>query len=99
MKYTVGDNIEKLKPKLDWNDKNRVLTFTDTIKLNEDDLFKSYATWVQRHNEILIQIQMLQKEVSDLEDRIITTKPYYDKIKDRVLTKMTMAKNKRMGVG
>ena len=99
MKYTVGDKLEKMKPKIEWDDKNRVLAFTDKIMLNEDDIFKNYNTWVQRHNEILMQIRMLQKEVSDLEDRIIATKPYYDKIKDRVLTKMSMVKNKKMGVG
>ena len=91
--------MEKMKPKIEWDDKNRVLAFTDKIMLNEDDIFKNYNTWVQRHNEILMQIRMLQKEVSDLEDRIIATKPYYDKIKDRVLTKMSMIKNKKMGVG
>jgi len=99
VKYTVGDKLEKMKPKIEWDDKNRVLAFTDKIMLNEDDIFKNYNTWVQRHNEILMQIRMLQKEVSDLEDRIIATKPYYDKIKDRVLTKMSMVKNKKMGVG
>lgn len=84
---------------MDWNDKERLLTFTDKIVLNEDDLFKSYTTWVNKHNEMLVQIKSMQKEVSDLEERILTTKPYYDKIKERVLTRMAMRHQKKRGVG
>ena len=90
--------MKKLKPKLEWDEKNQLLTFTDKIVLNEDDLFKNYTTWVKKHGEIIIQIRTLLKELDELEDRIILMKPYYDKIKDRVLTKMALYRNKK-GVG
>jgi len=86
--------MEKLKTKLEWNERDKMLTVSEGVKLNDADIFSNYNTWTQQHGDLLTKVLQIKNQISELEGRIIEIKPYYDKIKDEVMTRLVMAKKK-----
>ena len=80
--------MEKLKTEFKFDEKKRILRVDEPVVLNDIDIVNKYKKFVELNNQILKNIEILKKEASNIQDKIIELTPYFNKVKDKVAEKM-----------
>ena len=80
--------MQKLKTEFKFDEKARSLRVNEPVLLGDIDIVNKYKEFVARNNQILKNIEILKKEASNIQDKIIELTPYFNKVKDKVAEKM-----------